>query len=780
MKSYLSLIPISAKMRKKQNRMTILCIVLAVFLITTVFSTADALLQAEKLNLQTKHGNWQYAIHHLSEETAIAIQQRNDVDNTGWHASYNVDAEQNWTLGKSKAALYGTDSSYLTNLTESVEEGTAPEEDTEVMLSSNAREILFVQIGDTITLHTPAGDQEYTIIGFGTDEKDTYQNQTYLIAMYMTRNAFDQILNQNNTKTDEEAFYIQFAQTEKAKKAITELEKAYQIPEENVSENTAVMAFYGSSRQSVRALYPVIAVLFLLVLMAGSMMISGSMNSSVAQRTQFFGMMRCIGASKRQIRHFVQMEALNWCRTAIPAGLLLGTVSRWGICAMLHYGVKGEFANLPVWGISLSGILSGTAIGLVTVLLSSRTPAKRASRVSPVAAVAGNTEAKEVRGHGIHNKGHIEYVLGIHHATASKKNWLLMTASFSLIIVLLFSFSVGLDFFQALIPDMKGWTPDVILNGYANELNLSEDLKTYIGDLEGVKQVYGTGYLEQMPATCEEKNMEHVNLISYSDDLLDYCAGNVLTNGTMDGIKGKAEDGCIKAVTVSGKDNPLRVGDHIQINGKEVAIVGMLSSGIWEADGSVICSDETFTELTGQSGYSNLMIQLNKDVPDQTIKSIQDAIGSDIIYSDMRESNHQDRTTYQAFQFVVYGFLVMIALITLCHMMNSISISVISHTRQYGAMRAVGMDQKQIRKMIGAESFTYVISGLLTGCTAGILLHRVIYERMITHYFGTSWSFPAEMLLAVLLFGVAAGLLAVYAPAKRTTEMPVTRTIQEL
>lgn len=760
--------------------MTILCIVLAVFLITTVFSTADALLQSEKRNLQVKLGSWQYAIHNLSEETATAIQQRNDVDNTGWRASYNVAAEQNWTLGKSKAALYGTDMSYLTNLTESVEEGTAPEEDTEVMLSSNAREILSVQVGDTITLHTPVCDQEYTITGFGTDEKDTYQNQTYLIAMYMTRNAFEQILNQNNTKADEEAFYIQFDQTAKAKQAITELDGTYQIAEETVSENTAVMAFYGSSRQSVRALYPVIAVLFLLVLMAGSMMISGSMNSSVAQRTQFFGMMRCIGASKRQIRHFVQIEALNWCRTAIPAGLLLGTVSRWGICAMLHYGVKGEFASVPVWGISLPGALSGTAIGLITVLLASRTPAKRASRVSPVAAVSGNTEAKEVHGHGLHSNRHIEYVLGIHHATASKKNWLLMTASFSLSIALLFSFSVGLDFFQALIPDMKGWTPDVILNGYANELNLGEDLKTYLEDLEGVTQVYGTGYLNQIPATCEGKDMDHVNLISYSDDLLDYCSGNVLTNGTMDGIKGNSEDGYIKAVTVSGRDNPLRVGDHIQIDGKEVEIVGILSSGIWEADGSVICSKENFTELTGKSGYCNLLIQLRKDVPDQTIKSIQDSVGLDVIYSDMRESNRQDRTTYQVFQFVVYGFLVMIALITLCHMMNSISMSVISHTRQYGAMRAVGMDQKQIRKMIGAESFTYVISGLMIGCTAGICLHRVIYERMITHYFGTSWSFPAEMLLAVIIFSVAAGLLAVYAPAKRITEMPVTRTIQEL
>ncbi len=42
MKSYLSLIPISAKVRRRQNRMTILCIVLAVFLVTAVFSNTPA------------------------------------------------------------------------------------------------------------------------------------------------------------------------------------------------------------------------------------------------------------------------------------------------------------------------------------------------------------------------------------------------------------------------------------------------------------------------------------------------------------------------------------------------------------------------------------------------------------------------------------------------------------------------------------------------------------------------------------------------------------------
>ena len=47
MKSYLSLIPISARVRRRQNRLTILCIVTAVFLVTAIFSVADMMLRTQ-------------------------------------------------------------------------------------------------------------------------------------------------------------------------------------------------------------------------------------------------------------------------------------------------------------------------------------------------------------------------------------------------------------------------------------------------------------------------------------------------------------------------------------------------------------------------------------------------------------------------------------------------------------------------------------------------------------------------------------------------------------
>ena len=92
-----------------------------------------------------------------------------------------------------------------------------------------------------------------------------------------------------------------------------------------------------------RTLMVTAVVMFLLVLIAGVLMISSSMNSSVAQRTQFFGMMRCIGMSKQQIIRFVRLEALNWCKTAVPIGLVLGILVSWVLCAALRFLLGKNF-----------------------------------------------------------------------------------------------------------------------------------------------------------------------------------------------------------------------------------------------------------------------------------------------------------------------------------------------------------------------------------------------------------------------------------------------------
>ena len=76
------------------------------------------------------------------------------------------------------------------------------------------------------------------------------------------------------------------------------------------------------------------------------------------------------------IIHFVQLEALNWCKTAIPIGCALGTVTCWVLCLILRFVVKGEWVDMPLFAVSASGILSGAVAGVVTVFIAAHSPAR--------------------------------------------------------------------------------------------------------------------------------------------------------------------------------------------------------------------------------------------------------------------------------------------------------------------------------------------------------------------------------------------------------------------
>ena len=777
MKSYLSLVPISAKVRRRQNRMTILCIICAVFLVTAIFSVTDMMIRTESSIMLSKHGNWHLQLDHISQDIAEEICRRTDVTAVGASSVFNYDGGQPYRIREKKAVLYGTEETYMNQISNGITDGAFPQNDSEVMLSPNAVTAFGAQIGDNVTLHTPAGDATFTISGFGTEDKGYYENQTYLVGVYMTQTAFASIMENNGITDNEPAYYVQFEDATKATKAITELQAQYQLPAENISENTGVMGMAGqSNNESMKHFYGIAVILFIIVLLAGVLMISGSMNSNIANRTQFFGMMRCIGASRQQVIRFVRLEALNWCKIAVPAGILMGTIISWGICGGLRYVVGGEFAVTPVFKISPVGLISGAVVGIVTVLLAAQSPAKRAAKVSPMSAVAGNMENTATVYHAAKiGVGKIDCSLGIHHAVASKKNWCLLTASFALCIILFLSFSIVMDMVRLLLPSLNVTSADLALASYSNEMVLDRDLVDEIRKIDGVANAYGSSYMGNIPATSSRAGIDHINIVSYDDTLLDYAKGNI-AQGTLNEVYGDSN----KVATVFNKNNSLKVGDTIQIAGTEVEISCALSQGLFGDDLIVICSQETFDRLMGQEKYGLIGVQLEKDATNETVAQIRKLENDDIAVTDQRESNRTDNTTYWASRIVCYGFFAIIAVITLFNIINSISMSVSARTKQYGAMRAVGMDNKQLTRMISAEAFTYAVSGLILGCGMGIPFSRFLHTLMITRHFGVAWHLPIVLLAVVTVFIFVSAVIAAHAPSKRICNMAITATINEL
>ena len=523
-------------------------------------------------------------------------------------------------------------------------------------------------------------------------------------------------------------------------------------------------------------------VFFVLVLIAGVLMISSSINSNVTQRTKFFGMMRCIGMSKQQIIHFVKLEALNWCKAAIPTGVTLGIIITWGLCAVLRFLVGEEFSDIPLFGISIAGIISGIIVGIVAVLIAARTPAKRAAKVSPVMAASGNSEITGNINHTAKvNLFKIETVLGIHHAVAAKKTLILMTGSFALSIILFLSFSVLVEFIGYIMPQSAA-AADINISSVDVSNGVDSALLDTISTMDGVKRIFGRRSVFNIPAQLNSNAVE-IDMISYDDfDLNCLVKDDMLKKGSdISKVYGNSH----YVLATWDKSSSLEIGDKIFVAGEEFEIAGLLKYDPFNSDGltngeiTLITSGDTFIHLTGITDYSLIMIQTTGDVTDEDVTAIRNILDHDYTLNDLRDQRTSG--TYIVFVFCIYAFLAIIALVTVLNIVNSISMSVSSKIKSYGAMRAVGMNEHQITKMIVAEAFTYALLGGIVGSMVGLIVYRLLYNILIgTHFSYAIWRLPTIPLLIILLFVCMAAIIAAYIPAKRIHNMAITETINEL
>ena len=776
MRSYLSLVPISAKVHKRQSRMTRICIILAVFLVTSIFSMAEMWTDAETTAMRHNHGDWHIALQNVSKDEAEQIRKNSNVAVSSWYDEINTDAEQNYYIDGKNAVLYGIEESYITDIMKYPTEGVYPQNENEVALSADAKELFSVKIGDEITLDTPVGDVKYTISGFYEDDTE-FNDIIGGCCVFMNRKTFDKIRRLNGVESESQ-FYIRFQNENGLKKTIADMMQQYNLTAENVKENTAVLGMLGaSSNESVNELYPLAAACFVIILIAGVFMISSCMNSNVAQRTKFFGMMRCIGASKQQIIRFVRLEALNWCKTAIPIGCALGTVTCWILCAILRFFVKGEWVDMPLFAVSINGILCGALVGVITVFIAAHSPAKQAAMVSPAAAVSGNADMSKNVNHAAKTRFlKVETSLGIHHATSTKKNLFLMTGSFALMIVLFLAFSACLDFVHKLLPSVTSkFTPDITIASQDDTNSLDGNLPDKIAEIEGVESAFGM--MTRTAFSVEVNGNEtEIDLFSHDKTLLDTFKKSVISGD----ISRVYEDGNY-AMAVYNQDYRLSVGDKIKTGNQELEIVCVTSEGVGSVSGAptVVCSEKTFMRLTGECRFAMISVVLKKDVSEAAVSKIRDLVG-DCLFVDNREENSDINGSYWVFRIASYGFLAIISLITVLNITNSISMGVSARIKQYGAMRAVGMGSGQVAKMITAEAVTYAICGTAAGIILGLLLHYLIYAKIVITHFGGSWNIPFATIAIVLLLVVFSCIVAIYAPAKRIRNMAITATINEL
>lgn len=776
MKHYLDLIPVSAKIHRRQTRMTRWCIMISVFLIAAIFGMADMFLQSQKnLGIMTD-GAWHVMFRELDEEQRALLAARPEVKTVVRYAATNYRLDMGYEIDGVQTVLCGFDETFF-EIFPGVYllEGTFPKNDMEALVSESMRDRQGFGVGDQVEITTPDGPLFFRISGFVEDTSRMLQSDAY--GVFMNTETYLSCF-KDVTLQEDFVYYVEFVPHCRIQKAVQDICDKLQISEDMVSENAKLMgSMLQSSNRYIMTLYLIALILAVLVAISGMMMILGSMNSSVARRTEFFGMMRCLGATPRQVRRYVRAEALFWCLKAVWLGLSGSVLLIWGLCRMLKMIMPTWFGGMPDLGLSWPGMTAGLCIGIITVLMASRAPARKASEVSPLTAVSGNADTVVAARRAAHTRWmHVETALGFHHAAGSGKNLILLTSSFAFSIILFLGFGIGVDFMKHAITTLRPYTPDVSIVSSDNTCSIPDSLYMQLQEEANIKRIFGRSFAYDLTADLQGEQ-KTVMLVSYETFQFDWAQSD-LQQGNMESAR-KGEGILLAAKPGFAAETGSEIELETDRGTQKVKVVGILNYVPFDAGenvGTLICSEKLFRELTGETGYTILDIQL-QDRSDDVVEAICSVAGEAYKFSDSRASNRETRTVYFSFALFVYGFLAVVALIASFHIINSIGMSVSARMRQYGAMRAIGISIRQLQRMIAAETITYLVGGLLEGLLLGLPLHYYLYRQSITVRWGDTWSLPVLECVVIVAVMLVSALAAMAEPIRRIRRMSVVETI---
>jgi len=149
------------------------------------------------------------------------------------------------------------------------------------------------------------------------------------------------------------------------------------------------------------------AILGAVIATASIIVISNAFRVSAVERIRQFGILKSVGATKKQISATVMYEAIFLCAAGIPLGIVLGIVTQYIATAIANHVLAPTRILFPDFYVTFLFIISGTAIALasvgafVMILISAWLPARKAARAPAVSAIMGDVKIKKAGRFGL-------------------------------------------------------------------------------------------------------------------------------------------------------------------------------------------------------------------------------------------------------------------------------------------------------------------------------------------------------------------------------------------
>jgi putative ABC transport system permease protein len=520
----------------------------------------------------------------------------------------------------------------------------------------------------------------------------------------------------------------------------------------------------GEFLDMLRAFLIVFAAIALLV---ATFSIHNTLSIVAAQRTRESALLRARGAARGQVARLLATEALAVGVAASVAGLLGGLAMASGLKAMFDaFG-----GALPDGGLVLTPVtvLVSLAVGVLVTLLAGLSPARRAGRVPPVAAL--RETAAEPRGRSL--AGSLAVLAGrpLRGVTGeiardnARRNprRTLNTAS---------ALAVGIavvTLATVFVTSLKAAVKDSVAESFAGDVavtppgwggsggGLDPALAQRIGRLPQVERAVGLGSgSAQVAGDDVTVSVADLPALSAVVDLGgDRLAGDLAVSRQVAGEHGWHAGSPVRVRFLDGSAPVLRVGAVYE--NRRLPGDYLLSRAAWAPHAGQDLDRAVYVALRPGAGGQAAVARAAGDANVRTKPQYVEAAAGGL----------------NMLLGLVYVMLLLAIAIALMGIANTLALSVHERTRELGMLRAVGATRRQVRAIVRGESVIVATIGTAAGLIAGLALGALLVEVASVDAFAVA---PAS-LIAVAIAGVLAGALAAVRPARRAAAMNVPRAL---
>ncbi len=361
------------KGNKKRTILTLIGIVLSVSLISTIglFMNGTQISQIE--NTKKRQG---YSFHavvlNYDESILKKIKYNPQIESFGL-----MSQGETVQVGEAAVQMNFADDNALEFLKYSIIKGRLPSNDQEVAVDPWVLPYIKenIQIGDSFELN----EKKYKLVGFLSDSTYTQENKVGRLLTYKSKFSAGEgkILVGISSKAN-------FNEVLEGLKAISGENNI------NISNELIQLEKPGYNNSIMATLIITISI----VVIATIVVIYNAFQISVVERTRQFGLLRSIGATRKQIRQIVLREATFLAVIAIPIGIICSLIA----LASLQFTFSLLMENskaVSIFYVDWNILIISSIITLLSVIASSLYPAYFAGKISPLLAISSRLSIKK-------------------------------------------------------------------------------------------------------------------------------------------------------------------------------------------------------------------------------------------------------------------------------------------------------------------------------------------------------------------------------------------------